>query len=67
VHAAAAEGQHPQNAAAVLSQPRLFKHLDTLMPLPPTSTRRDLMRLTLPAVRFSITTVLSMAGFNVSV
>ena len=57
----------PQNAAAVLLHPKPAKHFDTLMPLPPTSVRTFRIRLTALGEKDGITTVLSMAGFKVSV
>ena len=57
----------PKTVAARLSVPRAERHLLTFMPFPPASTRRNSIRLTLPGEKHGITTVLSMAGFKVTV
>ena len=57
----------PQSATLRLAQPSFFRHLETFTPLPPTSVRRVWIRFTAPARKPGITTVLSMAGFSVSV
>jgi len=52
---------------ALLVPPSFAITLLTLMPLPPGSVRILVIRFTVSSARFGISTVLSSAGFNVTV
>ncbi len=57
----------PKIPTAMLFPPSLLITLDTLIPFPPGSVRMAVIRFTLSMVKDGISTVLSSAGFNVTV